>query len=49
MNRTHHDLDPYPIPEDRKAMFINEPWIIPDGCSECFPFDVIEYLKKEYL
>ena len=39
MNATHHDLEPYPIPEDRKAMFINE----------CFPFDVIEYLKSEYL
>ncbi len=22
---------------------------IPDGCSECFPFDVIEELKGEYL
>lgn len=22
---------------------------IPDGCAECFPFDLIEELKKEYL
>ena len=22
---------------------------IPDGCAECFPFDTIEELKKEYL
>lgn len=24
----HHDLDPYPIPEDKGALFINEPWIV---------------------
>ena len=22
---------------------------IPDGCAECFPFDIIEELKREYL
>ena len=22
---------------------------IPDGCSECFPFETIEELKEEYL
>ena len=22
---------------------------IPDGCAECFPFETIEELKKEYL
>lgn len=22
---------------------------IPDGCAECFPFDLIDELKKEYL
>lgn len=24
---THHDLDPYPIPKDKGALFVNEPWI----------------------
>lgn len=22
---------------------------IPDGCSECFPFELIDELKQEYL
>ena len=24
---THHLLDPYPIPKDKGALFINEPWL----------------------
>ena len=100
----HHRLDPYPIPEDKTPLYINEPWLIdksllehlqhrepeeqpdniriydqmwfirhmpeegkhsqeakelvreiitrleqiPDGCAECFPFEVIDELKQEY-
>ena len=29
--------------------FIAELEAIPDGCAECFPFDMIEELKQEYL
>lgn len=24
----HHDMDPYPIPKDTGALYINEPWVI---------------------
>ena len=24
----HHNLDPYPIPREKKPMYINEPWLI---------------------
>ncbi len=24
----HHILDPYPIPKDKGALFINEPWLV---------------------
>ena len=34
MNATHHDLDPYPVPADRKPMFINEPWVIDEFCDQ---------------
>ena len=23
----HHILDPYPIPKDKGALFVNEPWL----------------------
>jgi len=25
---THHQLDPYPVPKDKGALFVNEPWMI---------------------
>ncbi len=24
----HHQLDPYPIPKDKGALFVNEPWLV---------------------
>lgn len=24
----HHELDPYPFPEDKGALYVNEPWVI---------------------
>ena len=32
MNR--HELDPYPIPKEKKPLFINEPWIIDKSLLE---------------
>ena len=29
--------------------FVSRPEEIPDGCAECFPFETIDELKKEYL
>ena len=29
--------------------FVNRLTEIPDGCAECFPFEMIEELKEEYL
>lgn len=26
----HHDLDPYPIPKEKRPLYINEPWLV-DG------------------
>lgn len=25
---SHHKLDPYPIPKDKGALYINEPWLV---------------------
>jgi len=25
---THHQLDPYPVPKDKGALFVNEPWLV---------------------
>ena len=27
---THHDLDSHPVPEDKPALFVNEPWLADD-------------------
>ena len=24
----HHDIDPYPLPGDKQALYINEPWLV---------------------
>ena len=24
----HHQLDPYPIPKEKKPLYINEPWLL---------------------
>lgn len=34
----HHTLDVYPIPRDKKPMFINEPWLIDNTLLE-YPMD----------
>ena len=30
----HHSLDPYPIPKDKKPLYINEPWLIDKSLLE---------------
>ena len=30
----HHDIDIYPIPEDQKPRFINEPWLIDESLDD---------------
>ena len=30
----HHSLDPYPIPKDKKTLYINEPWLIDKSLLE---------------
>ena len=30
----HHRLDPYPIPEDKTPLYINEPWLIDKSLLE---------------
>ncbi|WP_044931698.1 hypothetical protein [Oribacterium sp. NK2B42] len=81
----HHDIDPYTLPRDKQALYINEPWLvdktllelpphekpeegkhsseavelvrefvkrleeIPDGCAECFSFETIDEMSREYL
>ena len=30
----HHDLDIYPIPREKTALYINEPWLIDKSIME---------------
>ena len=30
----HHDLDIYPIPREKAALYINEPWLIDKSIME---------------
>ena len=43
MSAEHHTLDPYPVPKDKNALFVNEPWIIDDSLY----FERSEDYKRE--
>lgn len=33
----YHRLDPYPIPNDKKPLYVNEPWLIDDSIMDVKP------------
>ena len=41
----HHNIDPWPIPEDKKPRYINEPWLIDGSIADYYPESTIEQLK----
>ena len=34
MKLEHHDLDVYPVPKEKKPLYVNEPWLIDDSNYE---------------
>lgn len=34
MKLKHHDLDPYPEPQNKAPLYVNEPWMIDSSLSE---------------
>ena len=41
----HHDLDVWPIPNDKKPQYINEPWLIDSSIVNYYPTCTAEQLK----
>ena len=34
MKLEHHDLDVYPVPKEKKPLYVNEPWMLDDSNYE---------------
>lgn len=44
---THHNLDPYPIPNEAQPLYVNEPWLIDPSREPELKKDVENYKQPE--